>query len=101
MRGHALVALAAVTISVGRRLFFGAAKPSEIKTDISADDIIELMQLKSWNMAMLAGAIEVKEAEVRAWVAGTAQPSGPARILMRQWLDKARSKAKKIGFDKP
>ena len=52
--------------------------------------IQELMRLKGWNQAELARQLDLSEAAVSRWFKGEHLPTGPGRILMRQWLKEAR-----------
>lgn len=57
-------------------------------------EIIELMKLQGWNQRELARRLDLNEATVSRWFKGEHHPTGPARILMRQWLSEARGKKK-------
>lgn len=54
-------------------------------------EIIELMKVKGWSKAGLAAALDLSENTVHKWLNGDRIPGGPAGILMRMWLDEARS----------
>lgn len=56
-------------------------------------DIKELMKRKGWSQAELARQLDLSEAAISRWFSQEQNPTGPARILMRQWLDQARAEA--------
>lgn len=56
-------------------------------------DITDLMRAKGWSQAELARQLDLSEGAVSRWMSGENQPMGPARILMRQWLDEAKMPA--------
>ena len=58
-------------------------------------EIVELMRLKGWSQADLAEQMDTAESAVSRWISGISPPAGPARILMREWLERARDEAKK------
>jgi DNA-binding transcriptional regulator YiaG len=58
---------------------------------MTANDITDLLKLKGWSQVQLAGMLHVHESSVSLWLHGARNPTGPARILMRQWLDEARA----------
>ena len=58
------------------------------------EEILELMDLKGWSRTKLASHLDVTEQSIFSWLSGRRTPSGPASILMRQWLDGARAEAK-------
>lgn len=65
------------------------------KSRMTPAEIQELMELKSWTRVDLAHALELKsENTIYRWLSGDPEVPGPARILMRQWLDEARAEAK-------
>ena len=53
-------------------------------------EIDKLMTLKNWSRTQLAAALHLTDATVRAWMRGKRNPSGPAVILMQQWLKEGR-----------
>lgn len=57
---------------------------------MTTDDILELMRLKEWSQTRLAAELDLSHAAVQRWLAESRAPRGPARILMRQWLNLAR-----------
>jgi DNA-binding transcriptional regulator YiaG len=59
---------------------------------MNRQEILELMQLRGWSQAELARQLELSEAAVSRWFSGIHAPTGPARILLRMWLDKARKR---------
>lgn len=64
-------------------------------TRMAKREILELLELNGWSQAELGRRLELHEAAISRWVRGECAPTGPARILMRQWLDEARTKPKK------
>ena len=58
-------------------------------------DISELLELNGWSQAELGRRLELSEAAISRWFSGQQKPTGPARILMRQWLDEARKSPRK------
>lgn len=52
-------------------------------------EIEDLMLLKGWTQRQLAAALQLTEGAVSRWLNSNVPPMGPARILMRQWLDQA------------
>lgn len=58
-------------------------------------EVSELMKLKGWSQADLARELEMSRAAICRWFGGEQQPTGPARILMRQWLSAAREESRK------
>lgn len=65
------------------------------KQKMTASDIKRLMKLKGWNQAELARKLELTEGSITRWLTGEHPPRGPARILMRQWLDEAIEESEK------
>jgi DNA-binding transcriptional regulator YiaG len=59
------------------------------------EEVRELLELKDWSTAKLAGELDVTENTVFAWLSGRRKAGGPARILMRQWLAEARRETKR------
>ena len=55
-------------------------------------EILELLQLRGWSQAELARRLETHPTTVGRWVEGK-EPAGPAKILMRLWLEDARANA--------
>jgi transcriptional regulator with XRE-family HTH domain len=53
-------------------------------------ELVELLKLTGWSQAELGRRLELSNAAVSRWLTGERSPTGPARILMRQWLDSAR-----------
>ena len=62
-------------------------------TSMSRNDILELLDLKGWSQAQLARELGLHESSISLWLSGERNPMGPAKILMRQWLDQERGKA--------
>jgi DNA-binding transcriptional regulator YiaG len=62
---------------------------------MSKKEIRELIDLKAWTQAELARQLDVDVATVCKWLSGENPVGGPARILMRQWLDEARRMVEK------
>jgi transcriptional regulator with XRE-family HTH domain len=60
-------------------------------TRMTKKDIIELLRLKGWNQAELARRLQLSNAAVSRWFNEERNPTGPARILMRQWLNEAKA----------
>ena len=58
-------------------------------------EIRELMELKGWSETKLAAQLDLSQHAVHKWLAEGRNPSGPAAILMRQWLAEARKEAKR------
>ena len=59
---------------------------------ISLDEITELMGLRGWSKARLAAELDLTQNAIDRWFLEDRQPSGPAAILMRLWLDASRKK---------
>lgn len=57
-------------------------------------EIRELLRLRGWNQAEFARQLDLNEAAISRWLSGKTGPTGPTRILLRQWLEAARSDAK-------
>ncbi|HLW67818.1 MAG TPA: helix-turn-helix domain-containing protein [Gemmataceae bacterium] len=62
---------------------------------MSPDEIKELLELKGWNQAELARRMDTTEASVSRWLLPASDPRsrsplGPARVLLREWLERAR-----------
>lgn len=55
-------------------------------------EIIELLKVKGWTQAELSRQLDISEATISRWIEGTRQPLGPARVLIRIWLNEAREK---------
>ncbi len=55
-------------------------------------EILELLRLTGWSRTKLAAELDLTENSVNRWLAGNRFPSGPASILMRMWLEEARSR---------
>lgn len=55
------------------------------------NEVRELMRLNGWTQVELAKKLDMSEAGVSRWLSGEREPAGPARILMRQWLESARA----------
>lgn len=53
---------------------------------MTCKEIRKLMTLKGWSQAELARRLDLSEAAVCRWFRDDQKPTGPARILMRQWL---------------
>ncbi len=68
---------------------------------MSPNEIAELMALKGWSQTRLAAELDLSQAAVQRWIGESRTPRGPASILMRMWLNKAREDrdalAKKMG----
>lgn len=65
-------------------------KNGEEKDRMTPREIQELMDLKGWSRTQLAAALEMCETSIYRWMKRLQQPTGPASILMRQWLQEAR-----------
>lgn len=63
---------------------------SKGNTRMSKSEILELLELKGWKTARLAVELDLSENAVQKWLKEDRNPSGPASILMRMWLDEAR-----------
>lgn len=59
-------------------------------------DIEELMRLRRWSEAKLAAELDVHQTTVHYWRSGRNLPSGPAKILMRIWLDESREEEARV-----
>lgn len=59
---------------------------------MSKDEILELMRLNGWTRTKLAANLDMSENAIARWIIEDRHPSGAASILMRQWLDQARSR---------
>jgi len=68
----------------------------EEEATMTAHEIEELLSRKGWTKTRLAAELHVTEHAVTAWLKRGRHPSGPADVLMRQWLDEAR-KRKPLG----
>lgn len=66
------------------------------RAKMTAKDIRELMKRKGWNQATLPRNLEVTEGAVTRWLVNDIEPLGPARILMRLWLDQARAEDQSV-----
>lgn len=64
------------------------------KSTMGREEIEELINLLGWSQAQLARELDMSTAVISRWLTGERNPLGPARILMRQWLEEARRKAK-------
>ena len=53
-------------------------------------EILELLRLKGRSRTKLAAELDLTENAIWRWIGGDRKPSGPAAILMRQWLVEAR-----------
>ena len=60
------------------------------KKRMSVEEIEELLELKGWTKTQLAAALDLGENAVYRWLHEDRNPSGPAAILMRMWLNDAR-----------
>jgi transcriptional regulator with XRE-family HTH domain len=58
-------------------------------------DIRELMALRGWNQRELAAKLETEESTVSRWLRELQFPTGPARVLLREWLTQARDESRK------
>lgn len=58
-------------------------------------EIENLLAAKGWSGRRLAAELDVSENTVVRWLAGKTTPTGPAAILMRQWLGEARAVVEK------
>lgn len=65
------------------------------KHPVTKKDIIELMKLKGWTQAQLARELDLSEGAICRWFRGDHSPTGPTRILLRQWLTQARDESRK------
>ncbi len=63
----------------------------QVKKKMSSRDMRELMRLRGWTQARLARELDVTEGAVSMWLSGQRPIMGPASILMRLWLDQART----------
>ena len=66
---------------------------TEDRNRMTPQEIRELMDLKRWSEAKLAAELNLSQYAVQKWLAEGRRPSGPASILMRQWLIEARKQA--------
>ena len=58
---------------------------------MSLDELRELMTLKSWNEAIVAGNLHLSEGAVLKWFQRGKVPDGPATVLLIGWLRDART----------
>ena len=58
---------------------------------MSGKEINELLRLTGWSQVQLAREMEVSEAAISRWLSSDRAPLGPARVLMREWLEAART----------
>lgn len=67
----------------------------EAKKIMEPKEIEELIRLRcGGSIARLAGELNMTEMGVRRWLDGSRTAKGPSAILLRQWLEEARRKAK-------
>ena len=57
---------------------------------MTAKEIAELMRLKGWSQAQLARELDISESSISRWFSGKQNPTGPTRILLREWLARAK-----------
>lgn len=60
---------------------------------MSCDEVQELLRLNDWTPTQLAVELDMSASAISRWLNENRVPRGPAAILMRQWLDKARKHA--------
>lgn len=72
-------------------------KAIEKTSPLSLDDVRKLLALKGWTKVRLAQELELSEDAIHKWFRRGHALSGPAAIIMRQWLAEARSERKAIG----
>ena len=65
---------------------------SKGKVTMKKNEILELLALKGWSRTQLAAELHLSENAVQKWIMQDRNPSGPASILMRMWLDEERKK---------
>jgi len=67
---------------------------------MTPEEIQELLSAKDWSQAELSRQLGVSEAAVSRWFtdpdSGGRNPGGPARRLMRQWLEEVRKGGKAV-----
>ncbi len=69
---------------------------SKGKSRMKPEEIQELMQLMGWTKTKLAAELDLSENAIHRWIEGDRNPSGPAVILMRLWLEAARKKREAV-----
>ena len=67
------------------------------KNPVKRAEIVELMKLKGWSQTKLAAELHLSKSLITHWLAGERTPSGPATILLRQWLAEARKEPAAAG----
>lgn len=65
--------------------------PGRERKHMTKKEIAELMRLNSWTQAELARRVEVTEGAISLWLSGQRPVTGPARVLLREWLTQARA----------
>jgi len=58
-------------------------------------DLLELLKLRGWSQARLARELHTEPSTVSRWASGKVPMSGATEILLRQWLEAARAKARR------
>lgn len=53
-------------------------------------ELQELLILRGWSRTRLAAELDISENAVQKWFMAGRVPGGPATILLREWLAKAR-----------
>jgi len=74
----------------------------EVSKRMTADEILELLELRYGSrdgaaVAKLAADLEMTSAGIQRWLAENRTPRGPASILMREWLNRARKQLATAG----
>ena len=57
---------------------------------MTKEEIKELLLLNDWQRTDLASRLRVSETAVYQWIIGRRKPGGPASVLMKQMLVKAK-----------
>ena len=62
--------------------------------DLKVSEIEELLELRTWNNAILAGHLHLTESAVDKWFQGGVLRDSPAAVLIRLWLSKYKARGK-------
>lgn len=66
--------------------------PVKVGSGMSIEEMDELLELKGWNDAILAGNLHMTQAGVVKWRQRREIPDGPAAVLMQFWLTQCRKR---------
>ena len=67
------------------------AKKRGLPMEFERSEIVELLDLQGWSQGELARRLQVESSTVGRWINGATVPSGATQMLLRLWLDEARS----------